>query len=139
MQVPRSVYPENRRKALYGELRKHLGEVFHDLAKQRESKIEQGNLVIDHVHMLISIPPKYWVDQVVGFIKGKSAIHIARTYYRTEEWPDAAAQAARDILPIDRAEKPARRRCGMGRDTNAEFLSVGGEMPNKSSGCGDKT
>ena len=72
--------PKYRRKALYGELRKHLGEVFHDLAKQRESKIEQGNLVIDHVHMLISIPPKYSVAQVIGFIKGKSAIHIARTY-----------------------------------------------------------
>jgi len=54
--------------------------VFHDLAKQRESKIEQGNLVVDHVHMLISLPPKYSVAQVVGFIKGKSAIHIARTY-----------------------------------------------------------
>ncbi len=72
--------PKYRRKALYGEFRKHLGEVFHDLAKQRESKIEQGNLVIDHVHMLISIPPKYSVPQVIGFIKGKSAIHIARTY-----------------------------------------------------------
>jgi putative transposase len=72
--------PKCRRKALYGELRKHLGEVFHDLAKQRESKIEQGNLVIDHVHMLISIPPKYSLAQVIGFIKGKSAIHIARTY-----------------------------------------------------------
>lgn len=72
--------PKYRRKALYGKLREHLGEVFHDLAKQRESRIEQGNLVIDHVHMLISIPPKYAVSQVVGFIKVKSAIHIARVY-----------------------------------------------------------
>lgn len=72
--------PKYRRKALYGRLREHLGEVFHDLAKQRESRIEQGNLVLDHVHMLISIPPKYAVSQVVGFIKGKSAIHIARVY-----------------------------------------------------------
>jgi len=72
--------PKYRRKALYGKLREHLGEVFHDLAKQRESRIEQGNLVLDHVHMLISIPPKYAVSQVVGFIKGKSAIHIARVY-----------------------------------------------------------
>jgi len=72
--------PKYRRKALYGELRKHLGEVFHDLAGQRDSRIEQGNLVVDHVHMLIAIPPKYSVASVIGFIKGKSAIHIARTY-----------------------------------------------------------
>ena len=72
--------PKYRRKALYGELRKYLGEVFHDLARQRECKIEQGNLVTDHVHMLIAIPPKYSVAQVIGFIKGKSAIHISRTY-----------------------------------------------------------
>ena len=74
--------PKFRRKALYGQLRKDLGGLFHDLAKQRESKIEQGNLVVDQVHMLISIPPKYSVAQVIGFIKGKSAIHIARTYIR---------------------------------------------------------
>ena len=74
--------PKFRRKALYGQLRKDLGGLFHDLAKQRESKIEQGNLVIDHVPMLISIPPKSSVAQVIGFINGKSAIHIARTYIR---------------------------------------------------------
>jgi putative transposase len=72
--------PKYRRKALYKELRQHLGEVFRSLAQQRESYIEEGHLMSDHVHMLISIPPKYSVAQVVGFIKGKSAIHIARTY-----------------------------------------------------------
>jgi putative transposase len=72
--------PKYRKKKLYGELRKYLGELFHDLAKQKESKIEEGHLVIDHVHMLISIPPKYSVAQVIGFIKGKSAIQIARNY-----------------------------------------------------------
>jgi putative transposase len=72
--------PKYRRKALYAELRRHLGEVFHNLAGQRESKIEEGHLMPDHVHMLISIPPKYAVSQVVGFIKGKSAIHLARVY-----------------------------------------------------------
>ena len=72
--------PKYRRKALYGELRKELGRVFRSLAHQRESEIEEGHLMSDHVHMLISIPPKYAVAQVVGFIKGKSAIHIARTY-----------------------------------------------------------
>ena len=72
--------PKCRRKVLFGELRKNLGEVFHDLARQKESKILEGHLQSDHVHVLISIPPKYSVAQVVGYIKGKSAIHIARTY-----------------------------------------------------------
>jgi REP-associated tyrosine transposase len=72
--------PKYRRKSLYKELRRHLGEVFQSLASRRESRVEEGHLLADHVHMLISIPPKYSVSQVVGFIKGKSAIHIARTF-----------------------------------------------------------
>jgi len=72
--------PKNRRKALYAHLREHLGDVFRALALQRESRIEEGYLMLDHVHMLISIPPKYSVAQVVGYIKGKSAIHLARVY-----------------------------------------------------------
>ena len=72
--------PKYRRKVLYGELRQHLGDMFRKLALQKESRIEQGHLMADHVHMMISIPPKYAVSQVVGFIKGKSAIHLARTY-----------------------------------------------------------
>ena len=67
-------------ETLFGQLRQHLGEVFHKLASQKESRIEEGHLQPDHVHMLISIPPKYAVSQVVGFIKGNSAIHIARVY-----------------------------------------------------------
>ena len=72
--------PKCRRKTLYGELRQYLGEVFRRLAQQKESRIEEGHLLSDHVHMLIAIPPKYAVAQVVGFIKGKSAIHLARVY-----------------------------------------------------------
>ena len=72
--------PKYRRKVLYGELRKHLGSILRELAMQRESKIVEGHLTKDHIHMLISIPPKYSVAQVVGFIKGKSAIQIARTF-----------------------------------------------------------
>lgn len=71
--------PKCRRKVLYGSLRKHLGEVFRQLAEQRESRILEGHLLPDHVHMMISIPPKYAVSKVVGYIKGKSAIHIAWT------------------------------------------------------------
>ena len=72
--------PKCRRKVLYGELRRYLGEVFRKLAEQKESRIEEGNLLPDHVHMMIAIPPKYAVSQVIGFIKGKSAIHLARVY-----------------------------------------------------------
>lgn len=72
--------PKCRRKLLYGQLRKNMGEIFHELARQKESRVLEGHLQPDHVHMLISIPPKYAVSQVVGYMKGKSAIHIARTY-----------------------------------------------------------
>ena len=72
--------PKYRRKTLFGQIRRELGEVFHRLARQRESLIEEGHVMPDHVHMMISIPPKYAVAQVVGYIKGKSAIHIARQF-----------------------------------------------------------
>ena len=72
--------PKYRKKALYGALRQQLGEVLKQLAMQRESRIEEGHLMRDHVHMLVSIPPKYSVSQVVGYVKGKSAIPIARTF-----------------------------------------------------------
>ncbi|MGV1037966.1 MAG: IS200/IS605 family transposase [Candidatus Nanopelagicales bacterium] len=72
--------PKYRKKKLFGDLRRELGPVLRELARQRESEIEEGQMMSDHVHILISIPPKYSVSQVVGYIKGKSAIHIARTY-----------------------------------------------------------
>src|SRR5947209_10250226 len=72
--------PKCRRKTLYVQLRVHLGVVFRKLAEQKESRIEAGHLLPDHVHMMIAIPPKYAVSQVIGFIKGKSAIHLARAY-----------------------------------------------------------
>ena len=62
--------PKYRKKALFGITKKRLGDVFHELARRRESKIEEGHLMPDHVHMLISIPPKYCVAEVIGFIKG---------------------------------------------------------------------
>jgi len=72
--------PKYRKKTLFKELREYLGEILKDLAEQKGCKIEEGHLMPDHVHMLISIPPKHAVSQVVGFIKGKSAISIARNY-----------------------------------------------------------
>ena len=72
--------PKGRKKALYGSVRKFLGPVFHELASQRGSTIVEGHMVQDHVHMLIKIPPKYSVAEVVGYIKGKSAIAVARQF-----------------------------------------------------------
>jgi putative transposase len=72
--------PKCRRKTLHGELRRHLGEVLRKLAEQKGSRIEEGHLLPDHVHLRIAIPPKYAVSQGIGFIKGKSAIHWARMY-----------------------------------------------------------
>ena len=72
--------PKCRRRTLYEQLRQHLGQVFHELARQKESRVEEGHLMPDHVHMMLAIPPKYAVSQVVGYIKGKSAIHLARVY-----------------------------------------------------------
>ena len=72
--------PKYRRKAMFGEIRKYLGPVFHELARQKECRIVEGHLMPDHVHMCIEIPPKYAVASVVGFLKGKSAIAIARQF-----------------------------------------------------------
>lgn len=72
--------PKYWRKRLFGQIRRELGEVFHRLARQKESLIEEGHLMPDHVHLMILIPPKYAVAQVIGYIKGKSAIHIARQF-----------------------------------------------------------
>ena len=69
--------PKYRRKRLYGVVKRELGAVFRRLAEQKESRIEEGHLMVDHVHMLISIPPKYAVSSVIGYLKGKSAIHVA--------------------------------------------------------------
>lgn len=72
--------PKFRKKVLYSQLRVHMGEVLRELARQKESRVVEGHLMPDHVHMLISIPPKYAVASVVGYIKGKSEIHLARNF-----------------------------------------------------------
>ena len=70
--------PKRRRKVLYGELRTGLQRIFHELARQKECQILEGHLSLDHVHMVIAIPPKYAVSSIIGFLKGKSAIAVAR-------------------------------------------------------------
>lgn len=72
--------PKKRQKLIYGAIRKHLGEILHELAKWKGVVIEEGHLMSDHIHMCISIPPKYAVSNVVGYLKGKSAISIARKF-----------------------------------------------------------
>jgi len=72
--------PKCRRKVLYAQLRRDLGRVIRELAEQKECNVEEGHLMPDHVHMLLSVLPKYSVSNVMGFIKGKSAIPIARVY-----------------------------------------------------------
>ena len=72
--------PKYRRKSLYVEIRPEIGKVFRELARRKECEIEEGHVMADHVHMMISIPPKYAVSQEIGDLQGKSAIHIARTY-----------------------------------------------------------
>ena len=74
--------PKYRKKALFGQIRRHLGTVFHDLARRKECQIEEGHMLPDHVHMLISIPPKYSVAEVIGYLKGKSSIWIAQNVER---------------------------------------------------------
>ena len=78
--------PKKRKKRLFGAVRRHLGVVLHELALQKECRIVEGHLMPDHVHMCISIPPKYAVSNVVGYIKGKSAIQIARLFGRKQNF-----------------------------------------------------
>jgi putative transposase len=72
--------PKFRRKTMFHEIRQYLGPVFHELARQKECRIVEGHLLPDHVHMCIEIPPKYAVSSIIGFLKGKSAIAIARQF-----------------------------------------------------------
>ena len=72
--------PKSRQKLIFGGIRNHLGDVFHELARQKGVVIEEGHLMQDHVHMCLSIPPKFSVSNVVGFIKGKNAISITRQF-----------------------------------------------------------
>jgi putative transposase len=72
--------PKRRKKQIFGALRRHLGQIFHELAGHKDSQVVEGYLMSDHVHMCLSIPPKCAVANVVGYIKGKSAIQIARRF-----------------------------------------------------------
>lgn len=72
--------PKHHRNVLYGEIQRHLGPIFHELARQKECRIPEGHLMPDHVHICIEIPPKYPVASIIGFLKGKSAIAVVRQF-----------------------------------------------------------
>ena len=72
--------PKYRKKAIFGAIREHLGAIFHEWARQKECRIVEGHLMRDHVHMCIEIPPKHAVSSIIGFLKGKSALAIARPF-----------------------------------------------------------
>lgn len=72
--------PKYRRKKLYGDIKRDLGPVIRELARQKGAEILEGHIMPDHIHLLISIPPKLPISNVIGYIKGKSAIYIARKY-----------------------------------------------------------
>jgi len=76
--------PKYRRQRLYGVVKRELGSVFHRLAEQKDCRIVEGHMMSDHVHMLVEIPPKLAVSSVVGYVKGKSAIHVARHFLKRE-------------------------------------------------------
>ena len=94
--------PKRRRKAIFGQTRRHLGEIFHALARQKECQIIEGHLMPDHVHMCIAIPPKHPVASVIGFLKGKSAIAIARLCGRERNF--TGEHFGRGVTPCPRSD-----------------------------------
>ena len=91
--------PKRRRKTIFGQIRRQLGAVFHSLAKQKECQIVEGHLMPDHVHMCIAIPPKHPVASVIGFLKGKSAIAIARMSGKERNFPENTSGRAVTLCP----------------------------------------
>ena len=114
--------PKYRKKVICGELRRDLGEVLRRLAQQRESEVEEGHLMADHVHIMLSIPPKYSVAQVIGYIKGKSAIHIARHF------------AGRPRNFVGQHFGPGGTSCPRSVETNKRFERISGTRNRKNVG-----
>ena len=97
--------PKRRRKTLFGTIRRKLGPMFHELARQKECRIVEGHLLADHVHMCIEIPPKFAVASVVGFLKGKSAIAIAREFRgKQRNFSGRASTSGPAAMPYQRSD-----------------------------------
>jgi putative transposase len=122
--------PKGRKKELYGKVRRVLGPVFHELAAPRRSQMIEGHMVQDHVHMLIRIPPKYSVAEVIGYVKGKSAIAVARQFGgRKRNFNGEAFWARGDAVSTVGVEEEQIRRYiqtqeqleGQGKDEDGDF------------------
>ena len=119
--------PKRRRKMLYGKIRRSMGQIFHSLAKQKECEIQEGHVMPDHIHMLISIPPKHAVSSIIGFLKGKSAIAIARQFSGrqrnfTGEHFWARGYAVSTVgFNIEQIEKYIREQEGMDEPSEGSF------------------
>ena len=74
------IVPKYRKKAIFGKLRRDIGAIFRDLCRQKGVELVEGKAMPDHVHILLSVPPRYSIAMTVGFLKGKSAIRIHRVY-----------------------------------------------------------
>src|SRR4051795_9016591 len=123
--------PKGRRKAIFGQTRRHLGSIFHGRAKQKECQILEGHLMPDHVHMCIAIPPKHPVASVIGFLKGKSAIAIARCAARSGISRESISGP--EVMPCPRSalnwsrcvNTSASKRRRMATADNSEMLERG--------------
>ena len=76
------IVPKFRKKVFYGKLRRQIGAILRELCRQRGIELVEGHAMPDHVHLCLSIPPKYSVAHAVGFLKGKSAVRIHRELLR---------------------------------------------------------
>jgi putative transposase len=72
------IVPKYRKKVMYGRTRKQIGKIIRQLCRQKDVELVEGHAMPDHIHLVLSIPPKHSVAMVVGYLKGKSAIHIHR-------------------------------------------------------------
>ena len=78
------IVPKYRKKVLYGRIRRKVGEIIRELCQQRGIELLEGKAMPDHVHMLLSVPPKYSIAHTIGYLKGKSAIRIHRNVLKTK-------------------------------------------------------
>ena len=78
------IVPKYRKKVMYGRLRREIGQILRQLCRQREVEFIEGHAMSDHIHMLLSIPPKFSVAMTIGYLKGKSAIRINRDHLRVK-------------------------------------------------------
>ena len=78
------IVPKYRKKVFFGKQRRRIGEIIRELCRQKGVELVEGNAASDHIHMLLSVPPKYSIAMIIGFLKGKSAIRVHRELLKTQ-------------------------------------------------------